>query len=124
MVIDGKITSTREVYREIEDGGGPTRVWAENNKSLFVTPDARETKIVAAIYSVPHFQGNIEKQKILNGGKNADPFLVARAAAIGGTVVTMEKFKEHATKIPNICKHFHVEYLELEGFMATQGWTF
>lgn len=124
IVVEGKITSTREAYREIADLGGPTLGWADKNKTLFATPDAKEASFVVGIYAIPHFQGNIEKQKILRGGKNADPFLVARAAVLGGTVVTMEKFRDHAAKIPNICKHFSVECIDLEGFMAAQGWTF
>ena len=67
---------------------------------------------------------NIEKQKLIKGGRNADAFIIARAHAIGGTVVTMERFKPNAVKIPNICEHFKVPYLDLEGFMEAEGWEF
>jgi hypothetical protein len=49
---------------------------------------------------------------------------VARAYAIGGTVVTMEKLKPNAVKIPNICDHFKIPFLDLEGFMVSEGWVF
>jgi len=98
--------------------------WAKANEKLFATPDAKEGAFVGQIYSVAHFQANIEKQKLFKGGRNADAFIVARAHAIGGTVVTMERLKPNAVKLPNICQHFKTPYLDLEGFMESEGWEF
>jgi hypothetical protein len=72
----------------------------------------------------PHFQANIERQKLYKGGRNADPFVIAKAGTDGFTVVTMEKLKPGGAKIPNICKHFNVSCITLEDFMAAEGWTF
>jgi len=72
MVADGKFTSTKEAFRELEDRGGESFDWAKGNAGLFATPDAKEGAFVAAIYAVAHFQANMEKQKILRGGRNAD----------------------------------------------------
>ena len=83
-----------------------------------------EGAFVGKIYAVRHFQQNIEQQKILKGGKIADPFVIARAAVERRAVVTTEKFKEHGAKIPNICKHFDVECLSLEEFMEREEWEF
>lgn len=124
MVDAGEFTSTREALRELEDNGGEALDWANANADLFTTPDAKEATFVAGIYKVTHFQANIERQKILRGGRNADPFLIARAAAVGGTLVTMEQFKDNGVKIPNICRHFGVPCLDLRGFMAAEGWVF
>ncbi len=125
LVTDGKITSTREAYRELHDGPpGTDTEWAKANEKLFATPDSKEGAFVAQIYSVAHFQSNIEKQKLLKGGRNADAFVVARAYSIGGTVVTMERFKPNAVKVPNICAHFEIPFLNLEGFMESEGWEF
>lgn len=124
LVAEGKITSTREVYHELQDGVGADTDWANTNAKLFVTPDAKEAAFVAKIYSVAHFQANIERQKLIKGGRNADAFIVARAFAIGGTVVTMERFKQNAVKIPNICDYFKIPCLDLEGFMEKEGWVF
>jgi hypothetical protein len=73
---------------------------------------------------VPHFQQNLEQQKLLKGGLNADPFVIARAAVEQRTVVTMEKLKPHAAKIPNICQHFGVACMTLEEFMEAENWQF
>lgn len=125
LVADGSIVSTREVLREIEDSPLENlREWADKNHHLFATPTAAEGVFVGKLYAVPHFQQNIEQQKILKGGKIADPFVIAKAAIEGRAVVTTEKLKENGTKIPNICKHFDVECLSLEEFMEREDWEF
>jgi hypothetical protein len=125
LVSDGQIVSTREVYREIQDGATESlREWAKENHTLFATPTAAEGAFVAQIYAVHHFQQNIEQQKLLKGGRNADPFVVAKAAVEGRAVVTMEVLKPHAAKIPNICEHFNLTCLSLEQFMEEEGWAF
>ncbi len=125
LVADGQITSTREVLHELGNGSpGADLEWANANPKLFATPDSKEGAFVAKIYAVTPFQTNIEKQKLYKGGRNADAFIVARAFAIGGTVVTMERLKPNAVKVPNICAHFKIPYLDLEGFMEKEGWEF
>ena len=122
---NGGIVSTREVAREIEEGGPENlRDWAKDRKNLFPTPKAAEGVFVARIYSVKHFQQNIERQKILKGGKNADPFVIAKAAVEKRAVVTMETLKPNAARIPNICDHFKIPCKTLEEFMEEEGWEF
>lgn len=124
MIEEGRFTSVRETLRELDDRGGESFEWATNHPNLFVVPDPKEGVFVARIYAKEHFQANIEKQKILRGGRNADPFLIARAASIGATVLTMEQFKPNGAKIPNICDHFKVPCLDLRGFMEKEEWIF
>lgn len=125
LITSGSIVSTREVCREIMDGPVESaRLWADQQKAVFHTPVAAEATFIAQIYSVAHFQQNIEQQKLLKGGRNADPFVVAKAATEGRGVVTIEAFKPNSAKIPNICQHFQVPCLTLEEFMEEEGWTF
>jgi hypothetical protein len=125
LVANGRIISTREVSREIEDGATEhLRDWAAQHQDLFTVPTAAEGAFVARIYAVPHFQQNIEQQKILKGGKNADAFVIAKAGVEHGTVVTMELLKPNAAKIPNICQHFSIPCLSLEEFMEEEQWQF
>jgi len=125
LVTNGEIVSTREVLREIEDGATESlRDWAAQNQQLFTVPTAAEGAFVRRIYEVAQFQQNIEQQKILKGGKNADAFVIAKAAVMQGTVVTMERFRPNAVKIPNICKHFNIQCLSLEEFMEQERWEF
>ena len=125
LVATGKILSTREVQREIEDSSlDNLRDWTAANKDIFAVPTPDEAVFVARIYQVPHFQQNIETRKLLNGGKLADPFIIARAAIATASVVTTEKRKPQSAKIPNICDHFKIGCLSLEEFMQKEGWTF
>jgi Domain of unknown function (DUF4411) len=125
LIDNGDIVSTREARHEIEDGAVESlRLWAVDHEDIFSTPTAEEGAFVAGIFAVPHFQQNIERQKLLRGGRNADPFIIARASIAGCPVVTMEIFRENAAKIPNICRHFGVECLTLEQFMEREGWSF
>jgi len=125
LVEDGRLVSTREVFREIEDGPIETLLeWAKQNRQLFATPTAEEGAFVSRIYAVPRFQQNIEQKKLLRGGKVADPFVIARAARENRAVVTVEVIKPNAVKIPNICAHFGVRCLSLSEFMGAEGWTF
>ena len=125
LVGDGNIVSTRECLREVDDGPVESlRVWAADRPELFHIPNAAEGAFVAEIYRVAHFQQNIEQRKLLKGGRNADPFIIAKAATERRCVVTMELFKDNAVKIPNICQHFGVDCLTLEEFMEREGWQF
>ncbi len=125
LVKDGGIVSTREVQREIADGAvQELRDWADGNPDLFPAPLGAEGAFVAKIYAVPHLQQNIEQQKLLKGGRNADPFVIAKAAVEGKTVVTMELLKPNAAKIPNICAQFGIKCMTLEEFMEAEGWEF
>lgn len=125
IVVEGRLTSTREVLREIEDSSIESLLhWAKENPGVFTVPTAGEGAAVARIYSVKHFQQNIEQQKILKGGRNADPFVIAKAMVEEHTVVTMELLKPGAAKIPNICQQFGVRCMTLEEFMEAEGWEF
>lgn len=120
----GLITSTREVRRELEKGSKETQNWVKDHLYLFPSPTRNEASFVSSIYEIRHFQQNIEKKKQLKGGEVADPFVVARAAVIEGTVVTLEKGSAHGAKIPDICHKFDVKCLDLEGFMDKEKWSF
>lgn len=76
------------------------------------------------IFAVPHFLQIIERKKLLKGGLNADPFIIARAHVIGAAVVTLEGEPPNGAKIPNICRHFGIPCMSLEGFMEAEDWTF
>lgn len=71
-----------------------------------------------------HFQTLIGRESILRGTPVADPFVIAKAGVEGGIVVTEEQFKKNAAKIPNVCKHFGIDWVDLERFMEREGWQF
>ncbi len=125
LVANDRITSTREIRREIGNHRVSTlRDWASENIGMFPIPNADEAHVVNRIFRELHFQQVIERRKLQKGGLNADPFIVARAYVLEGTVVTMESNPPNGARIPNICDHFEVGCLSLEGFMEAENWTF
>lgn len=125
-VASGAIVSVREVYRELD--GQATRehlkTWIHQNSSIFRKSSAEEVAFVAKIFSNHHFQQLISKKQTLKAGPVADPFLIAAAHCQNGCVVTEERWKDNAAKIPNVCEAFDVDYCDLEGFLTRNQWAY
>jgi hypothetical protein len=126
MVDDGFIISAKEVFGEVDSKGNAQFVvdWARKQKHIFLTPGAAELTFVGQIFAIPHFQTLVSPQALLRGTPVADPFVIALGKTKVATVVTQEKFKPNAAKIPNICKHFGIDCIDAETFLAQQAWVF
>ena len=126
FVSSGKVISVREVYKELD--GSPTRQhlreWIKINRKMFEKATAAEVEMIAEIFSLSHFQQLISKKQTLRAGPVADPFVIAAAGCRDGCVVTEEKWKKNAAKIPNVCEHFGIECRDLEGFLFENNWKF
>jgi hypothetical protein len=125
--IDEKsIVSVREAKKELEDRFDRESIerLTYHNAEFFEMPSVAELEFIRTIYSVQHFQQNLEKKKLLKGGYLADPFLIAKASIQKGIVVCEEGLKPHAAKVPNICEHFGVECVTLETFLTRENWSF
>ncbi len=119
-----KIISAREVFNELEGHEDRLADWVKNHRDLFVQPTVDELDFVAEIFKVVHFQTLIRKKERLLGKPVADPFVIAKAKVINGCVVTQEKLKDNAAKIPNVCEHFGILCIGLEKFMENENWRF
>lgn len=127
MVAAGNICSVREAFHEIQSYQVKTSrlvKWARANPDFFQQPTEAEAECVARIFSVSHFQHMISRKKLIAGGYVADPFVIAKALVQEGIVVCQEKLKEHAARIPNVCRYFGVECVDIEGFMERENWVF
>ena len=126
IIVDGNVFSVREVYNEIKDYSRKDELeaWAKTNQDFFKKPTTEEFNFITQIYSIPHFFNSISQQKLLKGGPFADPFIIAKAYVEQGTVVTLEKLKPNATKIPNICERFHIPCIDLQEFFKQNKWSF
>jgi len=122
----GVITSTRECRRELLDQLAEPWLlaWVKKNAPLFPLPTPHEAAHVAAIFAVPGFQALVGQKQRLQGKPVADPFVVAAAADRRFAVVTQEKIKPNAAKIPNVCQHFNIRCIDLEQFMLENNWSF
>ncbi len=126
-VASGHVVSVREVRNEIDGHHNKERrinQWAKQNTELFTTPTLGEMQFVQEIFRVEHFQVIISRKNLLSGKPVADPFVIAKAKVIDGTVVTNEANKPNGAKIPNICERFGVKCMDLEKFMEVENWTF
>ncbi len=125
LVSEGLLISVREVFNEIGSGKDSLATWAQERKNtLFSTSITEELEFVTKIFQVPHFQAMIRKQERLKGKAVADPFVIARGKVAGACVVTEEKDTQNAARIPNVCRHFEVPCIKLEGFMKKEDWIF
>ncbi len=126
LISNGAIVSVREVINELEKYGETNRLvtWIEKNRGFFPESTPEELLIVREIFSVSHFQFLIEAKKRLGANPVADPFVIAKAKVLGGTVVTEEKYKKNSAKIPNVCEYFEVSCINLEEFMEKENWIF
>jgi hypothetical protein len=125
LVAERRFLSVREVFKEISSAENSLANWAKEQKNiLFLESTVEELQFVGEIFQVKHFQAMIRTQQRLQGKPVADPFVIAKAKILDGCVVTQEKDRENAAKIPNVCKHFGIPCCNLEGFMEKEGWTF
>jgi len=126
MVIEGNIISVREVHNEIKKltRKDELETWAKSNSKFFHDPTTEELQFITKIYSVSHFSNSISQQKLLKGGPFADPFIIAKAHAENATVVSEEKLKPNAAKIPNICEHFKIPCINFQIFLKQNNWNF
>jgi hypothetical protein len=126
LITEGKIVSVREVGNEINTYAEGNRLtdWAKKNRAFFPPPTRDELVMVTEIFKIRHFQDMIRLKERLQGKPVADPFVVAKAKTCGGCVVTEERWKENAAKIPNVSKHFRIPCINLEAFMQRENWIF
>ena len=131
----GAITSVRHVQREINnwDNKRIDRSWIKKNKHIFTRPTKADEKYVAELLACDDGSG----LRISKKGKPrddfflADPWLIAKAYAIKGTVVTEETREPEFTKligsyskIPDVCDNREIPCINLEKFMSEKKWVF
>jgi len=125
-ILEGNLISVKEVYNELELQSTHEHIieWSKKNKGIFLPPTIEEIEFIKQIFQVNHFQQLIGKSQILKGQPVADPFLIASAKVNNGCVVTEESDKENAARIPNICRNFNIECINLKQFMEDNNWQF
>lgn len=126
LINNNSIVSVREARREIEElrRSDTLEMWTKENTYFFADPTNEELSFITEIYSIQHFRYNLEKRKLLKGGAFADPFIIAKANNYSATVVTQEANKKNSAKIPNICEHFEIDCINLEGLLVNENWEF
>jgi len=126
LVQSGDIISVREVRNELDHQANRQhlRDWVDENRDIFLLPEAEETEFIPQIFAIRHFQQLIGVQQQLRGSPVADPFVIASAHTRGGIVVTEESYRPNAAKIPNVCNHFGIDCVSIERMMEIEDWEF
>ncbi len=119
-----RIISVSEVWQEISQRDDRLSAWGKAHRDLFQPPALDEQIVVAQIFAVPHFQSLVRTQALLQGNAVADPFVIAKAKVLQACVVAEEDNRPNSSKMPNVCQHFAVECLNLEGYMEKENWAF
>ncbi len=120
------VISVREARLELESkfSGFSIKQLVTHNPDFFEDPSVEELAFIRKIYAIHHFRHNLDKKKLLQGGYFADPIIIAKAKVKRAIVVTEEEHRENAARIPNICEHFDLQCVKLEGFLTMEDWRF
>ena len=120
LMDNGQIISVDEVFLELQSDWGDKAKemqWLNKHKSSFQNTTNKEGYIVAEIFKNNKYREGIKEKSLRSGSPEADAFLVAKAKAVGGIIVTAESDqKPHSEKIPNMCIDFDVPYIVLNEF--------
>lgn len=114
LIDNGQLISSIEVFDELKDDD--LIEWSKKHKEIFV-PASKEIQdqVKVVLKKYPTF---IKMKSSANS--NGDPFLVATAIVNNGCIVTNERSGDEKTcdyKIPNVCKGFDIEYMDLHSFV-------
>lgn len=119
----GLVVSPDEVLIELERGGDEIFDWAKDHREMFLTPDASvQSEVERIVNRWTEFVPNIS-----HDGVWADPYVIALAVVLSGTVVTGETLagaNARAPKIPNICDDLAVPWTTILGLLRSQGLQF
>lgn len=128
LVISRRLLSVKEVFDELDKRFATSMelgTWLKQHKSIFEPPNPQEMTFVRSeIFTISHFQQLVNNRTIATGGPAADPWIVAKAKILGGCVVTEERLKPNAAKIPNVCSHFTIDCISLSEMLRREGWRF
>lgn len=111
----GSLASVSSVYDELANKGDELSAWVQPRKDQFHPISAEDIQIKMA--EVAQYVADLPNKSPGNIGlflSGADPWLVAKASLTGETIVTHEvPVEAHSkkVKIPNICDHFEVDYI-------------
>lgn len=121
MIGRKEIIAPDEVLRELSKKEDELFKWATKNDGLFAPLDATVQAATQEILAVFPRLVDSERDRSI-----ADPFVIALARVRGCCVVTGEKTSGNPKrpKIPNVCDHFKIRYVNMLQFMREQKWQF
>ena len=125
IVSSRRVTSIEQVFNEIEsrDKKNGELEWAQKHKELFPSLSHNDSLFLNQIYSVPEYRHVVPTDQ-RDANTAADAFLIARAKAVDGMVITQERQRNNRVTIPAICRYFGILCGTLDHLMQRENWTF
>jgi len=129
LIRNGRLISTREVLRELEQGHDELTAWARERRETFLTPTKEEVEVVKKIlHSFPQL---IDPSK---QGRDADPFIIALAIVRGSQglpgifvskhIIVTQESKGNPNKIPRVSSAHNIQCINLLELFEKEGWKF
>jgi hypothetical protein len=116
-----RVIAPDEVLRELSKKEDDLYRWAKKNDAFFLPLDATIQRATQEILEAFPRLVDSERDRSI-----ADPFVIAVARVRSCCLVTGEKSSGNPKrpKIPNVCEHFNVRYINMLQFMREQKWQF
>ncbi|NAO98209.1 MULTISPECIES: DUF4411 family protein [Halomonadaceae] len=116
----GTIASVDMIGRELKEGNDQLASWVRERPDHFISNDDELTQALFADIVQFVMEGDYNPGNRDNFLAKADPWIIAKAKAIGASVVTHEAVAAVNTrkvKVPNICQQFEVPCLNTFRFL-------
>lgn len=116
----GTIASVDMIGRELKEGNDELANWVRERPDHFISNDDELTQTLFADIVQFVMKGDYNPGNRDNFMAKADPWIIAKAKAIGASVVTHEAVAAANTrkvKVPNICQQFEVPCLNTFRFL-------
>lgn len=135
LVRSRKAVSCRAVGKELENDAkveirGSVEHLRHLNSEFFGEPNDQEQVFVRQMLNDPSLSSanNRWAGKASRGREDADPFIIAKARALGElfvrTAVVTEEAPNNPANIPQVCQRFGISCIDLQQMMVELGWQF
>lgn len=120
MIAGGQIITPAMVVDELQEVEDGMARWLKGRPHGIYDPDELVQSHVRTI--MDRFRNFVE----LRGKSGGDPWVVASAIIVNGTVVTAEKRTRNGEtpRIPNVCDALSIRVMSTIEFICAQGWQF
>ena len=121
LVVQERLISSEEVLLELEKVEDDAFAWAIDHPAMFLAIDAEIQVAVTNILGRHPRLVNAQKSRSM-----ADPWVIALASIKQGTVVTGEHRSGNLSrpKIPDVCNHEQIPYVDFIGMIRREKWVF
>ncbi|NLL20098.1 MAG: DUF4411 family protein [Clostridia bacterium] len=122
-----RIVIIEAIEKEIRKGQDLLVEWYERERANFRVLGIPGPEVIQAyrvIIKSINANGQYKPSAKREFASSADSWLCAYGLALGETIVTLEKYEadiKKKVKIPNVCREFGIEYIDLLQFMREIG---